>query len=168
MVFTRTTPSDHPSASASSKGGVLLPFVNVRSRGATGDGITNDTSAIAAAITEAGVGGAVYFPTGTYRAPGLAPLSGQRWFGPGTLKLTAGYTGDLIAISGKDRVSIDLDIDGGWTTTLTGNPGPGLSPIANAVNITGSTRCRVTGRISNVQGCSSPHLQLVALQGDQP
>ena len=43
-------------------------YVNasVKTFGAVGDGTTDDTAAIQAAVTAAGVGGRVYFPTGTY------------------------------------------------------------------------------------------------------
>lgn len=42
------------------------PFVNVKDYGAVGDGVTNDTQAIAAAITAGGIGAPLYFPLGTY------------------------------------------------------------------------------------------------------
>ena len=45
------------------KGGAVY---NVKAYGATGDGVTNDTTAIQAAFTAAGVGSTVYFPPGTY------------------------------------------------------------------------------------------------------
>jgi hypothetical protein len=63
------------------QGLAFLPFVetggagvhNVRDAGATGDGATDDTAAIQAAIgaAEAAGGGTVYFPPGDYRVTGL-------------------------------------------------------------------------------------------------
>jgi hypothetical protein len=56
--------------------------VDVKLYGAVGDGSTNDTDAIEAAISAAGAGGVVYFPRGTYKVTNtLWPLNGQRWTG---------------------------------------------------------------------------------------
>jgi len=48
------------------------PYYNVRDWGAKGDGVTNDTAAILAALTACGAagGGAVYLPAGTYLVNG--------------------------------------------------------------------------------------------------
>jgi hypothetical protein len=45
----------------------LSDAINVREFGAKGDGVTNDTAAIAAALAAMPNGGALYFPSGTYR-----------------------------------------------------------------------------------------------------
>ena len=44
-----------------------LPFVDVRSHGATGDGVTNDTAAIQAAIAATATDGTLWFPPGIYK-----------------------------------------------------------------------------------------------------
>jgi hypothetical protein len=55
---------------------------NVKSHGATGNGIIDDTEAIETAITAAGVGGVVYFPQGKYLvSKTLWPMHGQIWRG---------------------------------------------------------------------------------------
>ncbi|NEE24028.1 hypothetical protein G3M53_00940, partial [Streptomyces sp. SID7982] len=55
---------------------VLLDWVNVTAvpYGATGDGVTDDTAAIQAAIDAAGNGGVVYFPRGVYRTSATLDL----------------------------------------------------------------------------------------------
>ena len=52
--------------------------VNVKDYGATGDGTTDDTTSIQAAINAVTSGGVVYFPSGTYR---IARTTGtdDRW-----------------------------------------------------------------------------------------
>lgn len=72
-----------------------LPYVMVDSYGAVGDGTADDTAAIKAAITAAGVGGVIYFTPGkTYIASALLRmLAGQTWMGYGaTLKRRNGIT----------------------------------------------------------------------------
>jgi parallel beta-helix repeat protein len=65
---------------------------NVKAYGATGDGATNDTSAIHSARTAAGANGVVFFPSGTYMVTQLeATLQGQHWIldGNATIKMIA-------------------------------------------------------------------------------
>lgn len=90
--------------------------VNVKSFGAVGDGITDDTAAINAAIAAAGVNSCVFFPSGTYLVTAtLQMLSGQCFYGEGgsvsalsTIK--KGATCDLINMVGACSVK-DLHLD---------------------------------------------------------
>jgi len=65
--------------------GLDSPFagtvINVKHRGAEGDGSTDDTKCLRAAINAAGEGGAIYFPHGTYLVSGsLVAKSKQVYF----------------------------------------------------------------------------------------
>jgi polygalacturonase len=73
--------------------------VNVRDHGAVGDGVTNDTDAIKAAIAAVGSGGIVYIPTGNYLCGGLVITSGVTLRGDGqgkTTLLMANTTGGML------------------------------------------------------------------------
>lgn len=76
-------------------------------------GVLDSTAGIAAAITAAGDGGALYFPKGVYKFSdhdtdgyGLTQLSGQRWYGDGRaatiLRLSASTTNITILIRAAD------------------------------------------------------------------
>lgn len=78
-------------------------FTNVQSPafGATGDGVTDDTTAIIAANTAA-AGGIVYFPPGTYKVT-TASFSGvnMNWLGagPGASVISGTTGGDMITLT---------------------------------------------------------------------
>lgn len=94
----------------------FAPRVNVKWFGAKGDGSTDDTTAIANAITAAGARGTVFFPTPTSFYPisaSLVPLENQHWIGPGFahpsvaggeyLRATASFNGPLVSITTSTR-----------------------------------------------------------------
>lgn len=97
-----------------------LDVVDVKSFGAAGDGVTDDTDAIQDALDDAALRGAeVHLPSGIYRLSGLLQIPGSvlvRGDGDTVLKPLAG-TGDdvnpVFLLNGVDRVTIrDLQIDG--------------------------------------------------------
>lgn len=88
----------------------LIPgYLNVKNYGAKGDGSTDDTAAINAALTACPEGGQVFFPPGTYlvsspitlrRNRTLIGTHAGRWpyhtGGPCRIRVTSGFTGDAI------------------------------------------------------------------------
>lgn len=85
-------------------------FTNVKSEefGATGDGVTDDTTAILAADTAA-AGGVVFFPPGTYKVDELA-LAGanMNWWGAGAgVSIISGTTGTAL-------ISLTNNTNTGW------------------------------------------------------
>lgn len=114
--------------------------------GATGDGTTDDSAAITAAIESirAQGGGVVYFPPGTYRAQGL-PIYGDVWYvGGGTdttvVKLINSPTDHLFKHTLNTGVIAyggfrDLCLDGGGTTTYDGISFAALEYNINAYTV---------------------------------
>jgi|HubBroStandDraft_3_1064219.scaffolds.fasta_scaffold00002_31 hypothetical protein len=116
------------------------PWIDVRAYGATGNGTTDDTAAVQAAITAA-TGGTVYFPLGTYcikTAGGLSvTTTGLHLVGPafgaGVLISTCGANVNLFTLNAD---SIDVQF-----LALLG-PGYGASANNNAITIGSScVRC---------------------------
>jgi hypothetical protein len=73
-------------------------WVNVKDHGAVGDGSTDDTSAILAALAVVPSGGVLYFPVGNYKTTGtINPLYDQRIVGDGAGSMISYYgSGDAI------------------------------------------------------------------------
>ena len=81
------------------------PF-NVKDFGAIGDGVTDDTTVIQAAITAAS-GNSLYFPKGTYIASTLSVAVVESWRGDGlatVLKQKASTAGHFITLSGTSKI----------------------------------------------------------------
>jgi len=75
-------------------------FYNVRTFGAAGDGVTDDTAAVHAARDAAGDGGTVYFPSGTYRMTATLNVENQTWaFAAGVECRCASTSSALITIT---------------------------------------------------------------------
>ena len=123
--------------------------VNVRQKGAKGDGRTDDTAALQAAFDKvAGTGGTVLVPDGVY----MVDAASQRRLkikNDTTLKLTAGATIKaipngaqdyaLLTIAGSSNVTVTggtLEGDRSQHTDKAGEWGMGLSIVEGAKNVT--------------------------------
>jgi len=118
-------------------------IVNVKTYGAVGDGTTNDTAAINAAITAAGTNSSIFFPSGTYLVTStLTMLSGQCFFGEGgsmqgTSTIKKGANGDLITMVGLCRLeNLNLDCVGATYTGRGIYVSTGFSQVINNVRVT--------------------------------
>jgi len=107
------------------------PWHDVQAYGAIGDGTTDDTAAIQAAMTAAGANGSVYLPAGIYRTTAtLTFVSGQRLIGQsgpqvqsGQSKIAYEGTGTALApttpAANTINVAIEnLNIDAGASGTI--------------------------------------------------
>lgn len=89
-------------------GNVAVPVasgtaVNVKQFGAVGDGVTDDTAAIQAAINASTD---LFLPAGTYIISNIDLKSDFRFIGVGTLKAKPSTTGQLIRLNGVNNTTI--------------------------------------------------------------
>lgn len=116
-------------SNAARNAAALAAIFDVRSFGARGDGVTNDTAAIQAALT-AGAGGRVYLPPGTYLTTDALSIPANTWlYGAGkssvikSLTLVNGGANashrqiDIRSVAGVRVTDLTLDssLMTGWT-----------------------------------------------------
>lgn len=89
---------------------VDAPVANVKDFGATGDGVTNDTAAIQAALDASADSAEVFFPAGTYITNQLdIPSNSVLRFMPGTiLKAATGYTANEVVLFIADVENVTI------------------------------------------------------------
>lgn len=146
----------------------VIHRANVRDYGATGDGSTDDTAAIALALASVPTtGGDVYFPPGTYRiSSSLTPQSKTCIHGDGAASLITDITGNMnmIDITNVDDIVItNIGLQGFTVFSIgsrgaiySGNGGSERVRIQN-VYITGAGTCGISLEDSNdieIIGCT--------------
>ena len=96
---------------------------NVLDYGATGDGVTDDSTAIQAAFTVAGLaGGEVHYPPGTYRQVGISiPSNVTAVLWPGTTIVQAANTDNVFEAEGSlgSAVNLTTNAAAGATSSAT-------------------------------------------------
>lgn len=105
------------------KGSVLNRGVNVKDFGAVGDGVTDDTAAIQAAIDAVFVaGGEVFFPSGTYLCTALTAKNRVRLVGEGrtvTIIRRSGSGAPFLSTEGFSSYADDVDRSYVWHSSTT-------------------------------------------------
>jgi hypothetical protein len=112
-----------------------LTGANVMLHGATGGGVTSDTTAIHAARDAAGVGGVLYFPPGTYLTGGLtANAAGQRWLlaDGATLKLSSATNAPVVTVTAANVTIEGGTVDGNRAGQSSGAACFGVTAVAQS------------------------------------
>lgn len=113
--------TDLPAATSSAIGAVLATQVVV---GAPTGTYATDVATINTAISAAGTYGTLYFPYSAtaYNVDGLAPLTGQTWYGNATLKRPTSSTASIITATGISSFTLrGLTIDGNSSSSASSN-----------------------------------------------
>jgi hypothetical protein len=133
----------------------LVPsiYYNVKQYGAKGDGTTDDTAAIQAAISAASTGGVIFLPVGSYliSTPLTLSVANTALMGVGfgsTIIASSSFSGaQMILCSAANTGVFDLALQGGPSTTYSSNP------AINCIQITGAINVQIQGLlISSVNG----------------
>lgn len=128
---------------------------SVRTYGALGNGVTDDTTAIQSALN-AQAGKALHFPAGTYISGSLTVAAGTTLFGDGPrsiIKARAALNTDLVknALGASDITIRDLALNGNKGTMTSGG--------------TGTTNPNRGIYLSNVARCLLTNLHIVDFEG---
>lgn len=112
--------------------GAASGIINVKNYGAKGDGVTDDTAGVQAALNAAAGGGDVWFPAGTYflaSAVSLSPTQNVHVHGAGTgvSILKCSSSGIAIALPSNSCVTVS---DLTFARAATGSANTGLSIIS--------------------------------------
>lgn len=148
---------NNPASATRSALAALLPFVDVRNFGAEGDGTTDDTAAIQAAIDSlASTGGVVFLPPGTYQVTdsgGSTALSlaaanvTLRGASEGATTIRAyGTAAHVVGLTGTGCIVEHLTLDGGANGDYSlGVHGIRLQGTSQQVRHVAITNCRAYG-----------------------
>ena len=150
--------------SAAALSDYVIPWTSVRTHGARGDGIANDTAAItAAANAMPATGGVLFFPPGNYNVSGSTALKNNTYvFGPGATVIglpAASWPGgnlmECFLSSGVSNITIDA-LTFSWPRGLANF---GSAGTAHIIEFRNSTRIEVLNCVANGGG------DMVALLG---
>lgn len=125
--------------------------------GAVGDGVTDDTAKIQAAITAAGVNGWVKFAAKSYAITGITFLNGQRWTGAGGGQSLTGQTkliytagsGTAVQSSNTSANTVNVTIENMAIDLGTGGD---VGWSLKATSYSKIEQCYVTGSKTSAQG----------------
>lgn len=146
----------------------IVPELNVLAEGATGDGVTDDTTAIQSAITKAcAIGGTVFFPQGVYKCTVSLTCTGAvtlRGVGPASVLDFSSVTGTFNGITAVGSIATGVSLTGNaveGTKTLT-VPSTGFADddlvMVYSEAVTGSTNIK-KGEICRIATASSMTLE---------
>jgi len=117
--------------------------VSVKDFGATGDGVTDDTTALQAA--ENSGASLIYVPSGTYISTGIILNTvSQRWYGEGEIKTQDASNATAVTITGND-IYFDVNVNGNKANQTTGSP--------SCIYVNGADRVHIRAdKIYNARG----------------